>query len=66
MSKNRVCAVAIGLCMAVFGILYPEYVLLPGVCEYISEVKQDMEKKEGPLWTDPDNIRISSYLLDFI
>lgn len=60
-----------------FGVLYPEYILLPDTYQYIEEVncqdgkklKSDSKKKtdlDKILYTDPENIVISSRFFQFL
>lgn len=77
MNRRRFSAFAVGISAAIFGILYPEYVLLPDTYEYIriekngfeETVKQaedisDYDNLEQLLWADPEQIEISSYFLE--
>lgn len=73
MTKHRLLAFAAGICASIFGILYPEYVLLPEVYEYITVEKQDAceekteDGKDGTLEkllkAKPQEIQISSYFI---
>ena len=62
---------------AMFGVLYPEYILLPDTYQYIEEINcQSMEKTEKEhdieadidkmLYSNPENIVISSRFLQFL
>lgn len=74
MIKHRLLAFAVGICASIFGILYPEYVLLPEVYEYITVEEQDTckekieENKDGTLAelikAEPQQIQISSYFVE--
>ncbi len=73
MNKFRISAFVAGICASIFGILYPEYVLLPGVYEYItvSDERDGLMPQDNAneipakiLWAEPEQIRISSYLLE--
>ena len=76
--KKRVLSVfAAGITGAMFGVLYPEYILLPDTYQYIEEVnvqdgiKSEKESKEKKdlnklLYADPENIVISSRFFQFL
>lgn len=73
MNKFRISAFAAGVCASIFGILYPEYVLLPGVYEYITVCDERdgflshdsvSEMTAELLFAEPDQIRISSYFIE--
>lgn len=77
MNRRKLSAFAVGISAAIFGILYPEYVLLPDTYEYIRienidfeetsktvEEIPDYDSLEQLLWADPDQVVISSYFLE--
>lgn len=78
MKRRIVSAFVAGITGAMFGILYPEYILLPDTYQYIEEI--NCQKQEGietmardtaediekMLYGDPDQIMISSRLLQFL
>lgn len=77
MNRQRISAFAAGVCAAVFGVLYPEYVLLPDTYEYIIMEKNCQEEQTGEeteqsyydeleqmLSAGPEQIVVSSYFLD--
>ena len=76
--KKRVLSVfAAGITGAMFGVLYPEYILLPDTYQYIEEIncqsrevtgkECDMETDiEKMLYSDPENIVISSRFFEFL
>ena len=77
MNRHKISAFAAGVSAAIFGILYPEYVLLPDTYEYIimekngqveiGEVMEDVydqDSLEQLLSADPEQIMISSFFLE--
>lgn len=77
MKKRVLSAFVAGVTGAMFGVLYPEYILLPETYQYIEEINcQESEKTEWMhdletdiekmLYTDPDQIIVSSRLLQFL
>lgn len=77
MNRHKISAFAAGISAAIFGILYPEYVLLPDTYEYIIMEKDSQEETEEAgktawdygslehlLSADPEQIEISSYFLE--
>ena len=75
MNKQKLSAFLAGVSAAIFGILYPEYVLLPGTYEYIGmEMSGYEETVSTGTWNDdglgqiltaePEQIEISSYFLE--
>ena len=75
MNRQKLSAFAAGVSAAIFGILYPEYVLLPDTYEYIrmetSVLEEtfivetsDYDRLEELLMSEPEQIEISSYFLD--
>ena len=77
MKKRVLSAFAAGITGALFGVLYPEYILLPDTYQYIEEINcQNMEKTgeeydigediEKMLYGDPEHIIISSRFLQFL
>lgn len=63
--------------IAMFGILYPEYILLPDTYDYIAEKspktvckicheKTDMKDLTDLLYEKPENIRVSSKVLQIL
>lgn len=63
--------------VAMFGILYPEYILLPDTYDYIAEKspktvceicheKSDMKDVTVLLYEKPENIRVSSKVLQML
>lgn len=77
MNIHKISAFAAGISTAIFGILYPEYVLLPETYEYIimdkncqsesiEEEWDETEQLEKLLWADPEEIEISSCFLELL
>lgn len=77
MKKRVLSTFVAGVTGAMFGVLYPEYILLPDTYQYIEEINcqeseetgmlRDVESDiEKMLYTDPDQIIISSRLLQFL
>ncbi len=79
MNKQRIFAFVVGISAAIFGILYPEYVLLPDTYEYIIQEKSCLEEIETDanqqsdydslkqmLFADPEHIVISSYFWEHL
>ena len=73
MNRRKFSAFAAGISAAIFGILYPEYVLLPDTYKYIgigNSVSGEIVEMPGCdnleqlLWADPEQIEISSYFLE--
>lgn len=75
MNRQKLSAFAAGVSVAIFGILYPEYVLLPDTYEYIrmetSVLEEtfivetsDYDRLEELLMSEPEQIEISSYFLE--
>ncbi len=77
MNKHKLSAFAVGVGAAIFGILYPEYALLPDTYEYIRLESDGFEESaeilegaanydslEQLLSADPEQIVISSYFLE--
>lgn len=74
MNKQKFPAFVVGVCAAIFAILYPEYVLLPDTYEYIGIKSSGYEERASIWWQDsdglgqilmaePEQIEISSYFL---
>ena len=77
MKKRIRTIIAAGMAGIMFGVLYPEYILLPDTYQYIEEVnvqdgiKSEKESKEKKdlnklLYADPENIVISSRFFQFL
>ena len=77
MKKKILSLFMAGISMAMFGILYPEYILLPDTYEYITEKspgkvyttcggKEIAEDLTDLLYENPENVRISSKLLQIL
>ena len=77
MKRKVLSALVAGIMGAVFGVLYPEYILLPDTYQYIEEMDCQghritySEEKDGDIlhWllhSDSDRIMISSRLLQFL
>ena len=79
MKKRIFSAFMAGFSAAMFGVLYPEYILLPDTYQYIAEVdellqEQTEEFSEKELLTDisellyakPEEIEVSSKLMQFL
>ena len=77
MKKQMLSTVMATMCVAMFGILYPEYILLPDTYEYIIEENLQKEKIQSGesdfeadllhlLQAKPEEICISSKLLQYI
>lgn len=77
MKKRILSMIMAGMSVAMFGILYPEYILLPDTYDYIAEKspKKVCENYKGDyamedltelLYETPDNIRISSKVLQML
>ena len=77
MNRRKLSAFAAGVCAAIFGKLYPEYVLLPDTYEYIrmenngqvkmgeeETQKEDYDSLQQLLTADSEQIVISSYFLE--
>lgn len=75
MNRQKLSALVLGISAAIFGILYPEYVLLSDTYEYIgmemsgyeesvSMWTQDSEGLRQILMAEPEQIEISSYFLE--
>ena len=75
--KKRVFSLSLAaMSVAMFGILYPEYILLPDTYEYIIEegLSEEIEFLHGASETDlsellsanPEQIRVSSKLLQYL
>lgn len=75
--KKRVFSLSLAaMSVAMFGILYPEYILLPDTYEYIIEegLSEEIEFLQGASETDlsellsanPEQIRVSSKLLQYL
>ena len=75
MNRQKLSAFAAGVSAAIFGILYPEYVLLPDTYEYIRMETRAWEETfimetsdygslEELLMSEPEQIEISSYFLE--
>lgn len=77
MKKRALSAFVAGITGAMFGVLYPEYILLPDTYQYIEEFNcqgfeetgkiRDVEDDiEQMLYGDPEQVVISSRLLQFL
>jgi len=77
MKKRMLSLFMAAMSVAMFGILYPEYILLPDTYEYITEKspKQVCEACHGELamedltellYETPENIRVSSKVLQML
>ena len=77
MKKRMLSLFMAAMSVAMFGILYPEYILLPDTYEYIAEKspKQVCETCPGELamedltellYETPENIRVSSKVLQML
>lgn len=77
MKKRMLSLFMAAMSVAMFGILYPEYILLPDTYEYIAEKspKQVCEAYHGEfamedltelLYETPENIRVSSKVLQML
>ena len=76
MKKQRLSAVLAAMSVAVFGILYPEYILLPETYEYIAETvpyeknmfygQEEVRELTDLLHAKPKQIRVSSKLLQML
>mgnify|MGYP003289782798 FL=1 len=77
MKKRMLSLFMAAMSVAMFGILYPEYILLPDTYEYIAEKspKQVCETCHGELtmedltellYETPENIRVSSKVLQML
>ena len=77
MKKRVLSAFAAGITGAMFGVLYPEYILLPDTYQYIEEINCQSRKITETecdieddinemLYSDPENIVISSRFLQFL
>jgi len=77
MKKRMLSLCMASVCVAMFGILYPEYILLPDTYEYIIEENLQKEKIQSGqpdfdadlsklLQAKPEEIRISSKFLQYI
>ena len=75
MNRQKLSAFAAGVSAAIFGLLYPEYVLLPDTYEYIRMETSVLEETfivetsdygrlEELLMSEPEQIEISSYFLE--
>ena len=76
MKKRILSLVMAAMSIAMFGILYPEYVLLPGTYDYIEErspkkmcvtcERDCAEDLSDLLYEKPENIRVSSKVLQML
>ena len=77
MKKQKLSAVMAAMSVAMFGILYPEYILLPDTYDYIAEKSPKRvcefcheeaftEDLTDLLYGRPENIRISSKVLQIL
>lgn len=77
MKKRMLSLIMAAMSVAMFGILYPEYILLPDTYDYIAEKspKWACETRNGELsiedltellYETPENIRISSKVLQML
>lgn len=77
MKKKVVSLFMTAMSVAMFGILYPEYILLPDTYDYIAEKSPKKvceayydeiitEDLTGLLYANPENIRISSKVLQML
>lgn len=75
MKKRVLSLLMAAMSVAMFGILYPEYILLPDTYEYISEKSSQEEAFYGEeqmadisklLYAEPEQIRVSSKLLRYL
>ena len=77
MKKQMLSMIMTAMCVAMFGVLYPEYILLPDTYEYIAEKSPKkvceschrdffMEDLTDLLYERPENIRISSKVLQML
>lgn len=67
MKKRMVSAFVAGISAAMFAVMYPEYILLPDTYQYIVGEEMCMQKDlRTMLYADPEQIQISSRLLQFL
>ena len=77
MKKRVLSIIMAAMSVAMFGVLYPEYILLPDTYEYIADINPNQEQVvfddgfaiEGItelLYEKPGNIRISSKVLQLL
>ncbi len=77
MKKRMLSMIMAAMSVAMFGILYPEYILLPDTYEYIAEKSPNrgyeafdggfaIEDLTELLYERPENIRISSKVLQML
>ncbi len=77
MKKQMLSAIMAAMSVAMFGILYPEYILLPDTYDYIAEKSPKtvcdacdeetyMEDLTALLYEKPENIRVSSKVLQML
>ncbi len=77
MKKQMLSLVMAAMSVAMFGILYPEYILLPDTYDYIAEKSPKMvyetcygetsvEDLTDLLYEKPENIRVSSKVLQIL
>jgi len=78
MKKRILSAFIAGMTGAIFGVLYPEYILLPDTYQYIEEIDCQKQKESGQeqadiaddidkmLYSESNQIIISSRLLQFL
>lgn len=77
MKKQMLSMIMTAMCVAMFGVLYPEYILLPDTYEYIAEKSPKkvceschrdffMEDLTDLLYERPENVRVSSKVLQIL
>lgn len=77
MKKHVLSLLMAAMSVAMFGILYPEYILLPDTYDYIAEkspkkVCEDFDRETDAvdlidlLYEKPENIRVSSKVLQML
>lgn len=74
MKRRLLYALAAIISAAMFGIMYPEYILLPDTYDYIEEgskasetIKKDLEKDLTELlYAKPEQVRVSSRILQYL
>ena len=77
MRKQLLSVTIAAMCVAVFGLMYPEYILLPDTYDYIAEesspykkemfvMEQAGENVTDLLYAKPEQIRVSSKILQML
>lgn len=77
MKKRMLSIIMAAMSVAMFGVLYPEYILLPDTYEYIAENSPKPERETSDdgfaiegltelLYEKPENIRVSSKVLQML